>query len=628
MNESSVKRIAFVNPYLQGGHTQTAEMESIARFVQAANKRNIEIKLFGCSEEVESFNPDFVIGMTYQEAKLTRFPTYLNFNVPVSMIRDVPRFVRNILTYDGFFTASPTIIDWVTQLCLANHKRPFTSFGYFSLPATTFKEADFGNAVAMYMGTNWDGNRHGNIFQLLSSGEYLKCYGPANSWKQYPPTLYGGEIPFDGKSLLDKYHQHAAGLCIGYPTFDNEGVTNNRMFEVAAASALPICADNELNRQFYGDNVLYVDHNAPSHELAEQIIEKVKWIRRNPLHAQAMAKAAHSTFCETISMEYYLNEILLMHEKVIVDKKYSLVRTDKSKKPHVTYLLAFPAFSLDQLKLLLLDLSRQTYNNLNVLIISNDSIHLDTSQFNDLKIELMPYHGINDNNELLKRLHSSKPEWLAILNEYSRLFPNHTAALIDRLVSDSSINVSALCASNLECSDMLHLPESIIDQHYIFNNNKVRMGILQFNENNPATAFLFNFNLLASEILQLADFRHLDFSELLGQVNGKGKILSSCEVTCASYVSYENSQLAYLNKLIRAQDDAKKAEFLKNIEDSQLKHSTENLKAQLAESQAKVSAQQYELMKILSSRSWSYTALLRGLVNLLRSLKRQLKGTP
>jgi hypothetical protein len=42
---SETKRIAIVNPYLQGGHTQTAEIESTARFITAAARLGITAEM-------------------------------------------------------------------------------------------------------------------------------------------------------------------------------------------------------------------------------------------------------------------------------------------------------------------------------------------------------------------------------------------------------------------------------------------------------------------------------------------------------------------------------------------------------------------------------------------------------
>lgn len=128
---TQVSKIAIINPYLQGGHTQTAEMESIARFVRAAKQRSIDVAVLTTTQEIEAYNPDFVLGITYQEGKLSNYPSYLTLVIPHSLVQNVPRFIRNILTYDAYVTASPFINKWLNKTCLAHNKKPLICEGYF-----------------------------------------------------------------------------------------------------------------------------------------------------------------------------------------------------------------------------------------------------------------------------------------------------------------------------------------------------------------------------------------------------------------------------------------------------------------------------------------------------------------
>ncbi len=619
---STVKKIAFVNPYLQGGHNETAEMESIARFIQTANARGIEVRVFASSAEVEKFDPDFIIGITYQEAKLTPYPSYLNFNIPISMIKDTPRFVRNILTYDGFFTPSPSIVNFINEICAAHNKKKFIANGYFSLPKTEFKPADFSKAVAMYMGTNWDGIRHNNIFKLLSNGEYLKCYGPAKSWMNYPASLYGGEIPFDGKSALQRYHQHAAGLCLGHPIFDSEGVANNRIYETVAASALAICANNELNQSFYGDSVLYVDHQVPTPQLAAHIIDHVKWMRSHAGQAQEMAKAAHEIFCNTISMEFYLNEILAMHERVLKENHYlTSPKPDNlpvvTTLPQVTYLLTINEF--DQAAPLLVDLQKQTYSNINVIALVKSSSDVNHHELmhksnQNLKITYLDYKDPTTNKVLFEML--GQTEWLGVLNTKDRLFANHTAVLMDAFNRNNAENLIGVASGSLECSDELYLPEHLIDEHYIYNNNKTRVGNLEFNTSAPLCSVLLRYPLLNLTFLEALDFSQIASVSFFNEIQKQGTIFSSCEITSASYVNFAHDQLAYLNEMIRKYDDTKK--HLYNAD-----RGVVALNQRVNELQMKIDEQQQHINALMNSRVWVYTAPLRRLLNKLRSLKRQ-----
>src|SRR5262245_9452855 len=110
-------RIALLNCYLQGGHTENAEVESIARFVEAARRLGIEARTFARSEYVAEFEPDFVLSLSYTAAKLTGFPTYVLLTAPPRWFDNLPRFRRNVLSYDGYWTVSPSVSRYLGKIC-------------------------------------------------------------------------------------------------------------------------------------------------------------------------------------------------------------------------------------------------------------------------------------------------------------------------------------------------------------------------------------------------------------------------------------------------------------------------------------------------------------------------------
>ena len=96
-----VNKIAILNPYLQGGHVQIAETESATRYIDAARNLGIVAEMFSNSDDIDLFKPDIVVAITYQEGKLTKYPTYVSLNAQPSLIKNEERFLRNILLFDG-----------------------------------------------------------------------------------------------------------------------------------------------------------------------------------------------------------------------------------------------------------------------------------------------------------------------------------------------------------------------------------------------------------------------------------------------------------------------------------------------------------------------------------------------
>lgn len=628
-NEQRVKKIVVMNPYLQGGHIATAEMESTARFIKAANKYDIDVKVCASHEEVEEYNPDFIFGITYQEPKLTKYPSYLSVNVAVSMIKDEPRFIRNILTYDAYLTLSPSVVSWLRTLCAENNKLSHIAPGYFTLPKTTFEPCAYENAIAMYMGTNWDGLRHKDLFTLLQSGDYLKCYGPKKSWESYPQTLYGGEVPFDGESPLKLYHRHAAGLCIGYPALDEEGIANNRMFEIPASGAVAICSENQLTKMIYDDSVIYLTKTTTTEELAEQIIAAVLWIRNNPEKSALMAKKAHQIYCEKYAMEVLLDKLLALHQRVCVSNGYNynkdsvisfhhykdpLLDEDiqvapqpkiiNVQKPNVAYLIYSQVIGYGIIPLLK-SLQEQTYSDITVLIVTKfeRKVKKILHEINsNLKIVFFNFNENQLEDKITLYLKENGIRWFGILSNEDKLFPNHTSTLIDRLLlqqhQDTDRVYSALYASSLEYSDAKIITDKICDQHKIVDYNKIRAGETYLSEKAPSCAFLFNVSVFPFSVLpQILTKRHA-LSQLVNQYLGENNLLASLETTCAT--NYERIQLFDLLEELDSNED----HF----------NTQEGLKE-------KILALQRELNQIYTSRAWQYAQRIKKIVNTYRKLK-------
>lgn len=614
IKQATVSKIAFLNPYLPGGHTQTAEIESTARLIAASRNLSIEVNVFGSCEEIEYFDPDFVVTISFQAPKLTRYPTYGLMDVPVSLIKHVPRFVRNVLSYDGYMTISSSVKDWLKQLCAANNKKIHLAHSAFSVQATQFEPVNFATAVAMYIGTNWDGARHADLFKLLSSGEYLKCYGPESKWANYPKSLYSGPIPFDGTSVLKAYHQSGIGLCIGHPVFDKEGVPSSRTFEISAASALPICSNIDLNRHLYGDSAFYLDLNLSTNELAEQLIEYVQWIRTNPSLAQEMARHAHDIFSKKLSMEFYLNNLIDMHHKVLFENNHRpAVKTPAAKtivkalsaKPKITYILAVKHVDYRS-QPILNDLLNQAYENIDIILLAHNAADILNTHFmgldlKKLNISAIPYQGIETNAEILSSLQNNKSEWFSVLTCDDRIFPNHSAALIDNYLtrmSDQAAKVIAgIFSGSVEFSHTTHLPERLIDEHMVVNKNRLRVGFTDVDTSIPLNAILINFGLFDSKFFQQVNFYDLHSEQLINSILNRGEFLRTCEITCSTNI--ENT-----------------------IDMQSLQSKNVELSSQLIEFKEIIKNKDQEIQNVNQLLTGIYSSLSWKLVRILKKIKR------
>jgi hypothetical protein len=459
-----VKKIAVFNPYLQGGHVKTAEIESTQRFINAGKKRGIDIRMFDESCEINNFEPDFVFSITHQIPKLTPFPSYINVNIPVSMIAGVKRFVDNILTYDGYVCVSPSVLNWLDEISKKENKQSLKCEGYFSLEKTPYLRPNLENAFAMYMGTNWDGTRHEKIFNLCGDGKYLKCFGPKHSWEKYPKNLYGGEVPFDGVSVLDYYNKAGAGLCIGHPLFDNEGIANNRIYEISASSALLISSENIFTRAHYGESALYFDHTQDSNVVFEQIKSHIEWVRSNVARAEEMSRASNDIFNKTLSNDYYLDQMLKMHQKVF-ECKYRSSEECKQKN-RVTYLIAKPIMNSSVLDTIH-SIKAQEGESSIILVSENQPTSSVASVVDDASVIWIHATPNDSVDKVFQKIKKDKLHpWINALSPGDVLYKNHQSVMMNSFNQMDMKKNKWLKSGVLFAASTGRLIEKQYDEHY------------------------------------------------------------------------------------------------------------------------------------------------------------------
>lgn len=503
----NVKKIAFINPYLQGKHYHIAESESGNRFVKAANNIGIEAKIFDSSSKLQEFQPDFAVAITYQEAKLSYCPTYLALNTPISLLNKHDRFERNILTYDGIITLSETTKKWYEDLCRRANKTPVIIHGGVTTPQVKYQSIDYKNAKAMYIGTNWDGGRHAAFFNQLKEGDYLKCYGPSDSWKQFHGSLYAGSIPFDGYSVYEAYRMNGIGLCIGHPEFDKYHVLNNRHYEVPAAGALAICSINDTAKQIYGDTLLYINQNNSTDVIIEEFIAQVEWVRHNPSLAKEMAFEANKIYNQQLALESCILEIC--KKQAELDNQSAVYRYQQNRLDDILTIfnietesdLSFLKSTLDQSKNALSVWVKCATRHFK--LAAEDILKSYTLQKHIVTAEIQGDDLISlfMNQNMFKWFMLREPDVVWATNGLDEMFSTYF-----QLIQSKKLHAKKfLYPTYYECMPGYHLVDYITDCDKTYDNNTIRIGDIKNTKNIKLGLVVFDIELLKKQT-SLTDF--------------------------------------------------------------------------------------------------------------------------
>lgn len=304
-------KIALLNPWVNA-----AENQLVPALAQVARRLGHEVVECKTSAEILEQRPDLVLSMSRTQPKLTDTPTYGLVFDPLDIVLERREYLYNLLSFDGALTIFDTLKDALTDLAAsAGRDLPI---GYF-YPTTTVARwddaLDLSSARLAYFGINWDRRRE-TLFRTLADRPWMEIYGPEPGWRFLGGRAYQGSVPFDGRSVLERYRAAGAGLCIFSESHVSDNLVSSRLFEICAAGAVVITARVPWIEEQFGDAVLYFDQHAPDAAMAGAIDRHMAWIRAQPDAARALAGRSHAIFAERFSLERLFPRLLDLHAAV------------------------------------------------------------------------------------------------------------------------------------------------------------------------------------------------------------------------------------------------------------------------------------------------------------------------
>ena len=304
-------KIGLLNPWQNAAENQLIPI--IARVAEMLGHTAAECKN---SQDVLRLAPDLVIAMSRTQPKLTHIPTYGLLFDPRDIVLERSEYLANIYSYDGIFTLFDTLRTFAEDLLFAARRpEPVGAFFPTSMRVDWPARFDFAAAHLAYFGINWDRRRQ-ELFERLDSQPWMRIYGPPRGWTFLTGSSYQGAVPFDGHSVMERYHEAGAGLCLFSDSHFADDVVSSRIFEVSAAGALILAPRMPWLERNFGDCILYIDQYLPDAALAQQIAEHMAWIRQHPSDASAMAARSEAIFRERFSLDVLLPNVFAHHQRV------------------------------------------------------------------------------------------------------------------------------------------------------------------------------------------------------------------------------------------------------------------------------------------------------------------------
>ncbi|HYH23295.1 MAG TPA: glycosyltransferase [Azospirillum sp.] len=424
-------RVALLNPFV--ADSPFAERELSLRMLAALRAKRWEAAIVQRAAEIEAFDPDLVVSLHPQVTpKLTRhFTVACDWNPP-KFHDSHPVFHRNERSYDGLLTAGEGMRRRMADLFWPTARPLLTAPMYPSSPAIALEPTLGPDSRLFYVGSNWDGRRYPLILGLLAAAGVLALHGRRDRW-EHMAHAFTGEVPFDGRSVIERANACGLGLCLHLPAHAEAGIPNMRIFELSAAGALSIADRHPFIMNAFGDSVLYVDLTAGEHEVAEQILANVAWARANPARGRAMAREAQAIFLERFSLEVLFTPFpdLVAEARATL----SLVPAASGAPPvPVDLVLPVEPGGWEDAVQRMEAVAAQTAGPVGVVLAMPDDVPGNPPEglvrrLGDVRVVRVPA-GVPSGSCLWAGLRAATAEWVGIVPPGARPFPNHVAVLL------------------------------------------------------------------------------------------------------------------------------------------------------------------------------------------------------
>lgn len=419
-------RVAIQNPF---AGQWVAETELSRRLYLAAVGLGWEAAEVHTAADLKAVQPDFVIALHNNSPKLAEYPTYGCMWNPPAFFEGTERYVKQVLTYDGYLTSSKAIDRWLHHLLYTTPKPFFTAPFYTSCPRCSYLPPQLEQPQLMYLGSNWDGSRFQDLFERLDSLDYMAIYGNPDGWR-YLTSAYRGTLPYDGESVLKALNQAGVGLCLHRAEHRQAALPSMRIFEIVAAGAVAICGEHPFIRDAFGDSVFYINPEDGSAKQVDRISDYMQWIRQNPQAAVEMSAAAHDIFLRQFTLEKLLADLVPHHQALMERRRCTLTHS-----PTVQIFLNWESGCPDALEASLQSIARQTYPNCSVTIAhSEPNLNLD-NQLSLIKfpVQLLELSHLNQSASLWAKLNAVRTEYFTFLSSDHCIHPNHIHSLVSLL---------------------------------------------------------------------------------------------------------------------------------------------------------------------------------------------------
>ncbi len=440
--------------------------------IDKINKRfernNITSKLFHESNDIDQFNPDLVIALSPQHPKLTRFPTYGLMNCPANEYLELPRFVRNLLTYDGYLTTSLKTKQMLDDIMFGARKlNSGVAHFDFTPEIKEYTPLSLEKPQLVYFNPAINNLQFKESIRLLQQElSYFKLY--STRWK-FTSSI---NLIKTEEELLNQYHKYGIGLCLESHNSENK-IIPARLLEIIASGAIAITPYTEFLYSIFGDNVLFFSPLLSPQELVKMIQKQLTWITQNPGQAKEKAEKAYKIFQEELSFNKLINNLYQLHTTTQIKKGFISNPTEKNEElPSISYIVRTGGDNRNYLERALNSIVNQNYPKIQVIFVIHkpfDYLQEIVSKYQSLNIKVVQSYCSSRSKAICDGMAAVETDLFGLHDDDDELHPNHVRTLINTLNYHnkrdwrSSIGLAYSGSINISNKDIFETEQEFID---------------------------------------------------------------------------------------------------------------------------------------------------------------------
>jgi len=399
---------------------------------QAFQHRKIETADFETSDDIPLFNPDLVIALSPQDAKLTHYPTYGLINRSKKEYLELPRFLRNLLTYDGYLTYSPVMHEMLQDLMFGARKLD-SGITSFDIPINEFSPS---------AGQQYTAIAEENQPLLFSKIIYHDAEGQRSKFKNMYSFL-ANQCPYfelikkvEREDLMWAYRKAGIGLCLNAGDLENQFISQ-QFLEIVASGALAIAPRSPIIEKYFGENVLYFSPHDNMATVIKTINHHHTWIQANQTQSLTMAQKAQAIFHKHFSFDTYLENLMQLHDDALIKKGFKPDPKENSDQlPSVSYIIRTGGRNRPLLEKALDSLIAQNYPKLRVIFcIYKDFDFMEEliQKYPSLQITVVKDYQSIRSKAICDGMAAVKTDLFGLLDDDDELHPNHVRSLVKTL---------------------------------------------------------------------------------------------------------------------------------------------------------------------------------------------------